>query len=234
MSTPHLETKKGEFAETVLMPGDPLRSKFIADSFLEDVTMVNTVRNMLAYTGYYKGVKVSTMGSGIGIPSCVLYAKELVTEYGVKKLIRVGSCGGIAPEIKVRDVIIAHGASTDSNVNRMRFNNYDYSATADYNLLVNAVKAANKNSIDIHIGNIFTSDFYYHPDPNAYETMDKMGSLAVEMETAGLYGLASEYKVKALSILTVSDHIITGESTTSEEREKTFGDMIKIALESLL
>jgi len=234
MATPHINAEKGDFAETVLLPGDPLRAKYIAENFLTDVKQVNDVRNMLGYTGTYHNQRVSVMGSGMGIPSCSIYATELITEYGVKNLIRVGSCGAVSLDVKVRDIIIGMGASTDSKVNRMRFNNHDFAAIADYELLENAVNSARNKGIKTRIGNIFSADLFYSPETEMFDIMEKYKILAVEMEAAGLYGVAAEFGAKALCILTVSDHIRTGEKTTSDERQNSFNEMIEIALDSIL
>lgn len=234
MATPHINAVDGAFAETVLFPGDPLRAKYIAETFLEDVVQVTDVRNMLGFTGTYKGKKVSVMGSGMGIPSCSIYAKELITDYGVKNIIRVGSCGAISTDVKVRDVIIGMGACTDSGVNRTRFKGYDFAAIADYNLLANVVKAADAANIDVKVGNVYSADLFYTPDAEMFDVMEKMNVLGVEMEAAGLYGVAAEYGANALCVVTVSDHIRTGEATTSDERQNTFNDMIVMTLESLL
>lgn len=198
MATPHIHAPEGAFAETVLMPGDPLRAKHIADTFLQDVVCVNTVRNMFGYTGTYQGKKVSVLGSGMGIPSMSIYATELVKFYGVKNIIRIGSCGGLPLDVKVRDVVIAMGASTDSNVNRNRLGgNLDFAALADYGLLERAVAAARAKSIDVKVGNLFTSDLFYNPDPTLFDRLEKYGVLGVEMEAAGLYGVAAEFGIKA-------------------------------------
>ena len=234
MPTPHISAEPGDFAELILLPGDPLRAKHIADTFFDDVVQVNTVRNMFGFTGTYQGKRVSAMGTGMGIPSASIYAKELITEYGVKKLIRVGSCGGIGADVGIRDVIIAMGACTDSAVNRARFRNLDYSAIADYELLRAAVDAAEAKGKTVRVGNVFSADLFYHPDFGIFDTMEAMGVLAVEMEAAGLYGVAAEYGAQALAILTVSDHVRTGEATSSDERQSTFNDMIEIALEAAL
>ncbi|ADN77056.1 purine-nucleoside phosphorylase [Ferrimonas balearica DSM 9799] len=234
MATPHINAPAGAFAETVLFPGDPLRAKYIAETFLENVEQVTDVRNMLGFTGTYKGKKVSVMGSGMGIPSCSIYAKELITEYGVKNLIRVGSCGAISTDVKVRDVIVAMGACTDSKVNRTRFKDNDFAAIADFGLLRNVVDAAEKAQIPVRIGNVFSADLFYTPEPVMFDVMEKMGVLGVEMEAAGLYGVAHEFGANALCVVTVSDHIRTGEATTAEERQNTFNDMITMTLESLL
>ncbi|EKE72405.1 purine-nucleoside phosphorylase [Gallaecimonas xiamenensis] len=234
MATPHINANPGDFADVVLMPGDPLRAKYIAETFLDDVKEVTNVRNMLGFTGTYKGRKISVMGHGMGIPSVSIYAKELITEYGVKKLIRVGSCGAISTEVKVRDVIIGMGASTDSKVNRMRFRDHDFAALADFNLVKNAVDAAATKGVSVRVGNIFSADLFYNPDFSMFDVMEKHGILGVEMEAAGLYGVAAEFGAQAVCIVTVSDHIRTGEETTAEERQNTFNDMIEVALESVL
>ncbi|MBP8228074.1 MAG: purine-nucleoside phosphorylase [Pararheinheimera sp.] len=231
MATPHIHAPEGAFAETVLMPGDPLRAKHIADTFLQDVVCVNTVRNMFGYTGTYQGKKVSVLGSGMGIPSMSIYATELVKFYGVKNIIRIGSCGGLPLDVKVRDVVIAMGASTDSNVNRNRLGgNLDFAALADYGLLERAVAAARAKSIDVKVGNLFTSDLFYNPDPTLFDRLEKYGVLGVEMEAAGLYGVAAEFGIKALAIMTVSDHIRTGEALSAELRQTSFNEMVEIAL----
>jgi len=234
MATPHINAEAGDFAKTVLLPGDPLRAKYIADTFLENVKQVNDVRNMLGFTGTYKGKAVSVMGSGMGIPSCSIYAKELITEFGVENLIRVGSCGAVSKDIKVLDVLIGMGACTDSKVNRMRFDGHDFAAIADYGLLRKAVDAAEEADISVKVGNIFSADLFYTPNPEMFDTLEKLNVLAVEMEAAGLYGVAAEFGAKALTILTVSDHIRTGEVTTSDERQTSFNEMIVVALDSLL
>ena len=233
MSTPHIEANNGDFAQTVLMPGDPLRAQYIAENFLDDVVKVTGVRNMYGFTGTYKGKPVSIMGSGMGIPSMSIYARELIVSYGVKNLIRIGTCGGIGSDIKIRDVIFAQGASTDSNVNRARVRGYDFSAIADFDLLLNGVNAAKELGIKAKVGNVFTTDTFYQADNSFYQELDKLGMLAVDMETAGLYGVAAEYGAKAMALFTVSDHVITGEATPSEERQSTFNEMVKIALESI-
>lgn len=233
MSTPHISARKGDFAPSVLLPGDPLRARHIAENFLDDVTQVNEVRNMLGYTGSYEGVPISVMGTGMGIPSASIYATELITEYGVERLIRVGSCGGIVPSVELREVILAIGACTDSGVNRVRYGGYDFAATADFELLRAAVDAAAAQGVAVRVGNVHSADLFYNPDPEAFDRMESMGVLAVEMEAAGLYGVAAEKGGRALTIATVSDHVRTGASTTSEEREQTFNDMVVIALEAV-
>lgn len=233
MATPHISAENGDFAPSILLPGDPLRAKHIADSFLEDVTQVNDVRNMLGYTGSYHGVPVSVMGTGMGIPSASIYATELITEYGVERLIRVGSCGAVTEKVAVRDVILAIGACTDSGVNRVRYGNYDFAATADYWLLKAAEEAAKAKGIEVRVGNVHSADLFYNPDDEAFDRMENMGVLAVEMEAAGLYGVAAEKGARALTICTVSDHIRTGEATSSDERQETFNEMVEIALDAV-
>jgi purine-nucleoside phosphorylase len=231
--TPHINAEAGAFAKTVLFPGDPLRAKFIAETFLEEVKQVTDVRNMFGFTGTYKGKKVSVMGSGMGIPSCSIYATELITEYGVENIIRVGTCGAVSPDVKVLDVIIGMGASTDSAVNRTRFKGYDFAAIADYGLLRKAVESAEEKNINVKVGNIYSADLFYTPEPEMFDLMEKYNILGVDMEAAGLYGVAAEFGANALTILTVSDHIRTGEKTSAEERQTSFKEMILVALDSL-
>ncbi|MDK4681101.1 purine-nucleoside phosphorylase [Kingella negevensis] len=233
MATPHISAVDGAFAETVLMPGDPLRAKYIAETFLENAEQVTAVRNVYGYTGTYKGKRISIMAHGMGIPSCSIYAKELITEYGVKNLIRIGSCGAVLDDIHVRDVVIGMGASTDSSVNRMRFNNYDFAALADFGIVQALDAAAKAHGVNAKVGNIFSSDLFYHPHSNA-EMFRKYNILGVEMEAAGIYGVAAEFGAKAATICTVSDHIVREEYTTAEERQLTFNDMIKIALDAAI
>ncbi|HDX0985255.1 TPA: purine-nucleoside phosphorylase [Pasteurella multocida] len=232
--TPHINAPAGAFADVVLMPGDPLRAKYIAETFLQDVKEITNVRNMLGFTGTYKGRKISVMGHGMGIPSCSIYTKELITEYGVKKIIRVGSCGAVRMDVKLRDVVIGFGACTDSKVNRIRFKNHDFAAIADFDMTMAAVQAAKAKGLNVHVGNLFSTDLFYTPDVEMFDVMEKYGILGVEMEAAGIYGVAAEFGAKALTICTVSDHIRTHEQTTPEERQLTFNDMIEIALESVL
>jgi purine-nucleoside phosphorylase len=231
--TPHIAAEKGDFAEAILLPGDPLRAKYIAETFLTDARQVTGVRNMLGFTGAYVGMPVSVMGTGMGIPSASIYVTELIDEYDVKRLVRVGSCGGISRGVAVRDVIVGIGASTDSGVNRARYAGWDYSATADFELARTAVLAAQEAGVPVRVGNIHSADLFYNPVADAFDVMERMGVLAVEMEAAGIYGAAAEKGARALTILTVSDHVRTGDSTTSEERERSFDDMVKIALDRL-
>ncbi len=233
MPTPHISAEKGDFAEAVLLPGDPLRAKYIAEKFLDDAVQVNAVRNMLGFTGTYQGDRVSVMGTGMGIPSASIYATELINEYDVKRLIRVGSCGAISADVNIRDVVVGIGACTDSVVNRARYGGWDYAATADFELARAAVDAAEAAGKDVRVGNIHSADLFYNPVASVWDTLEKMGVLAVEMEAAGLYGVAAEHGARALTIATVSDHIRTGEATSSEERQSTFDDMVVIALNAL-
>lgn len=232
--TPHINAPAGAFADVVLMPGDPLRAKYIAETFLQDAKEVTNVRNMLGYTGSYKGRQISVMGHGMGIPSCSIYAKELITEYGVKKILRVGSCGAVRSDVKIRDIVIGLGACTDSKVNRIRFKDNDFAAIADFSMAQAAVQAAANKNIAVRVGNLFSADLFYTPDVAMFDVMEKYGILGVEMEAAGIYGVAAEFGAKALTICTVSDHIRTGEQTSAEERQLTFNEMIEIALESVL
>ncbi|MCL6270665.1 purine-nucleoside phosphorylase [Sansalvadorimonas sp. 2012CJ34-2] len=234
MATPHINAPAGAFADTILLPGDPLRAKYIAETFLENVEEVTNVRNMLGFTGTYKGQKISVMGSGMGIPSASIYYKELITEYGVKNLVRVGSCGAISEDVKVRDVVIGMGACTDSKVNRIRFKDHDFAAIADYGLLEKSVAAARSRGVSIKVGNLFSADLFYSPDGTMFDVMEKHGVLGVEMEAAGLYGVCAEFGAKGLAICTVSDHIRTGEALDSDARQLSFNEMIEIALDAAL
>lgn len=229
----HINAKQGEIADIVLLPGDPLRAKYIAETFLEDVTCYNEVRNMFGYTGTYKGKRVSVQGTGMGVPSISIYINELMEEYGVQKLIRVGTCGAIQKDVKVRDVILAQAASTDSKMNEIIFNGIDYAPTANFDLLLKAYNAGQAAGLNLQVGNVMTADMFYSEE-NQNEKLARYGVLAVEMETAALYTLAAKYGRQALSILTVSDHILTGEATSSEERQTTFNDMMKVALEAAI
>jgi len=229
----HINAKQGDIADIVLLPGDPLRAKYIAETYLEDVTPYNEVRNMLGFTGTYKGKRVSVQGTGMGVPSISIYVNELMQEYGVQKLIRVGTCGAIQKDVKVRDVIIAQSASTDSKMNEIIFNGLDFAPTGDFDLLLKAYNAGKEAGLNLKVGNIFTADMFYSEE-NQNEKLARYGVLAIEMESAALYTLAAKYGRQALSILTVSDHIITGEVTTSEERQLTFNDMMVVALEAAI
>lgn len=227
----HIDAKKGDIAETILLPGDPLRAKWIAETFLENATCYNEVRGMLGYTGTYKGQNISVQGTGMGIPSISIYAHELIAEFGVKNLIRVGSAGAIKKEIEMRDVIIAMAASSNSSLNRNRFKGGDFAPTASFKLFDKAIKTARDLNISYKAGNVLSSDLFYTDDPLDYEMWAAYNVLCVEMEAAGLYSIAAKHNVNALAILTISDSLITGEKTSAEERETTFNQMIKIALE---
>ncbi|MCL4142910.1 UNVERIFIED_CONTAM: hypothetical protein GTU68_064367 [Idotea baltica] len=227
----HIEAKKGAIAETILLPGDPLRAKWIAETFFESAVCFNKVRGMLGYTGIFKGKQVSVMGTGMGIPSISIYTHELITEYGVKNLIRVGSAGSYQKDVKIRDIVLAMAASSNSGLNELRFGGADYAPTANFELFQKAVEVAKQKNIPIKAGNVFTSDEFYADDFESYKKWSKFGVLCVEMETAGLYTVAAKHNVNALAILTIADSLVTGERTTSKERETTFKGMIQIALE---
>ncbi|WP_024768171.1 purine-nucleoside phosphorylase [Aquimarina macrocephali] len=229
----HIAAQPGEIAETVLLPGDPMRAKWIAQTFLDNPICYNEIRGMLGYTGTYKGKPVSVQGTGMGIPSALIYSHELISDYGVKNLIRVGSAGSYQKDIKLKDIVIAMAASSTSNINTARFINSDYSPTADFELFMKAIQYAKDNNIPIKAGNVLSSDEFYEDNPNSYQRWAEFGVLCVEMETAGLYTIAAKHKVKALAILTISDSLVTGEKTSSKERETTFSKMIDIALGTL-
>lgn len=228
--TPHIEAKNYDFAKTVLMPGDPLRAQFIAENYLTNVKQVNSVRNMLGYTGEYNGNTISVMGSGMGIPSISIYAYELYNFYGVENIIRVGSCCSYSERLKLYDIILAQGACTNSSFQK----NYNlpgtFSAIADFNLLLSAYNSAKNIGIEPVVGNILSSDIFYHDDPDTWKKWQKMNVLAVEMESYALYTIAASLGKKALSILTVSDSIITNEETTSTQRQNSFTQMMEVAL----
>lgn len=234
MSTVHINSQKNDFSDIVLMPGDPVRAKYIAEKYLDNYIQINNTRLMLAYTGFYKNKKISVMSHGIGIPSASLYVRELISEYHVKKIIRIGTCGAVRDDINLRDIVISMGASTDSKVNRIRFNNHDFAAIADFDMICKTVEVAKKMNIKVYIGNFFTTDSFYNDDKEILHILKKYNILGIDMETAGIYAVASEFKTKALSICTVSDHILNKESLTSKDRESSFNDMIKLALESTL
>ncbi|WP_338951216.1 purine-nucleoside phosphorylase [Fusobacterium nucleatum] len=230
----HIGAKEGDIAETVLLPGDPKRAKWIAENYLENVFCYTDIRGMLGFTGTYKGKKVSIQGTGMGIPSISIYITELMKDYGVKNLIRVGSAGSYQEDIKVRDVVIAMSVSTNSNINNRRFNGANFSPTVNFELFRMALKVAEEKNIKIKAGNVLTSDEFYSDNSDYYKRWADFGVLAVEMETAGLYTLAAKYKAKALSILTISDSLVSPEITSADEREKTFSEMIELALETAI
>jgi purine-nucleoside phosphorylase len=227
----HIGAKEGDIAGTVLLPGDPLRAKYIAENSLSGAICYNEVRGMHGYTGTYKGKRISVQGTGMGIPSISIYVNELITNYRAKNLIRIGSCGSMQADIKIRDVILAMSASTDSNINKLRFYGMDFASTANFTLLKKAYDIALEKAISVKVGSVLTTDTFYSDDPNSWKHWANYGVLAVEMETAALYTLAAKFKVNALSILTVSDSLVTREETTSEERQKTFNQMVEVALE---
>ncbi|WP_299791326.1 purine-nucleoside phosphorylase [uncultured Marivita sp.] len=228
--TVHIGAQKGEIAETVLMPGDPYRAKWAAETFLEDPQLVNEVRGMLGFTGIWNGHRVTIQGSGMGMPSLSIYANELIRDYGAKTLIRIGSCGGMQPHVGIRDVILAMTASTLSTPSRGIFKELNFAPCADWTLLSAAAKAAKAKGTKTHVGGIYSSDVFYDERPDLNEQMTRHGILGVEMEAAELYNLAARHSVRALAVLTVSDHLQTGEALPSEDRERSFGDMVEIAL----
>lgn len=230
--TIHIGAKDGEIAETVLMPGDPYRAKWAAETFLEGATLVNEVRGMLGFTGTWKGQKVTIQGSGMGMPSLSIYANELIKDYGCQTLIRIGSCGGMQEKVKVRDVILAMSATSVSTPSRGIFRELSFAPTADWSLLKAAFEAAEARGVPTHVGGIYSSDVFYDERPDLNEQMTRHGILGVEMEAAELYTLAARYGRRALAVLTVSDHLITHEALPSKDREKSFGDMVEIALEA--
>ena len=227
----HIGANKGDIAPTVLMPGDPLRAKHFAETFLDDPVCFNQVRNMLGYTGSYKGKRVSIMGSGMGIPTLSIYVHELIHEYDVSTIIRVGTCGSVQPDLNPGDVVLAMASSTNSHINRLRFNGMDYAPTASFDLLLAAYQTAQDRGVDVTVGMMFASDTFYTDDPDWWKKWAEYGVLVVEMETAGLYTLAAKFNIQALSILTVSDSLVTGEEATAKEREQSYTQMAEIALE---
>lgn len=231
--TIHIGAQPGEIAETVLMPGDPYRAKWAAETFLEDVKLVNEVRGMLGFTGMWKGNRVSIQGSGMGMPSLSIYANELIRDYGAQTLIRIGSCGGMQDKVGLRDIIVAMTASSISTPSNGIFREFSFAPCADWTLLQAAVAAAGKrDGVTTHVGGIYSSDVFYDERPDLNEQMVRHGILGVEMEAAELYTLAARYGRRALAVLTVSDHLGTGESMPSDQRERSFGDMVEIALEA--
>jgi purine-nucleoside phosphorylase len=230
--TIHIGAEAGQIAETVLLPGDPYRAKWAAEIFLTEVQQVNNVRGMLGFTGFWNGHRVTIQGSGMGMPSLSIYVNELIKDYGAKTLIRIGSCGGMQEHIGVRDVILAMTASTLSTPSRGIFKELNFAPSADYDLLHKAVQAAQAKGTPTHVGGIYSSDVFYDERPDLNEQMVRHGILGVEMEAAELYILAARHKCRALAVLTVSDHLLTGESLPSEQRESSFGDMVEIALEA--
>ncbi|MEY8835371.1 purine-nucleoside phosphorylase [Phaeobacter italicus] len=230
--TVHIGAEKGEIAETVLLPGDPYRAKWAAETFLKDVRLVNEVRGMLGFTGTWNGHPVTIQGSGMGMPSLSIYVNELIRDYGAKTLIRIGSCGGMQEKVKIRDVILAMTATTLSTPSRGIFKEVNFAPCADWSLLRAAANAAASRDLAPHVGGIYSSDVFYDERPDLNEQMVRHGILGVEMEAAELYTLAARYDCRALAVLTVSDHLQTGEALPSDQRERSFGDMVEIALEA--
>ena len=234
MST-HIGAEPGQIAPTVLLPGDPLRARWIAENFLDDATCYSEVRGMYGFTGTWRGRPVSVQGSGMGQPSMSIYVNELFQDYDVRRIVRVGSCGALTERVALRDVVIASGACTDSSMNRLRFHGLDFAAVADFDLLSAAhAAAAGRDDVTAHVGLIFSGDTFYSPRPELMEPMVAHGVLAVEMEASALYTLAASYGRQALAICTVSDHVVTGEEATSQEREQTYTPMVEIALAAAL
>lgn len=231
----HIGANKGDIADKILLPGDPLRAKYIAETFLEDITQYNDVRGMYGFTGTYKGERVSVQGTGMGVPSISIYVNELIQSYDVQKLIRVGTCGAIQKDVKVRDVILAQGATTDSQTNRIVFDGIDYAPLADFDLLKKAYDIGTEKGMNLRVGNVFTSDTFYRENAaELHELLATYKVLAIEMESSALYTLAAKYDRQALSVLTVSDNMLTGEETSSEERQTTFNEMMIVALEAAI
>jgi len=233
MPSIHINAPAGAIASSVLMPGDPLRAKYIAETFFDAPLQVTDVRNMLGFSGTYHGHQVSVMAHGMGMPSALIYCTELIREYRVRRIIRIGSCGTVQPEIELRDIIIALAASTDSNVNRMRFGGHDFAAVADFDLLRVAVQTAEARGMAVHVGSVFSTDLFYGHKPEFLDLMERYRILGVEMETAGIYSLAAEHGVEALTMCTVSDHITKGEKLSSEDRQTSFDQMIELALQTV-
>jgi purine-nucleoside phosphorylase len=232
----HIAAADGQIAPHVLMPGDPMRAKWIAENFLDGAECYSEVRGMLGFTGTYRGERVSVQGSGMGLPSMSIYLNELLREYGVRSVVRVGSCGALTEDLALRDIVIASGACTDSSMNRIRFEGLDYAPVADFGLLRAAYDAATARDLPAatRVGLLMSSDSFYHPRPELTSRMVDYGVLAVEMEASALYTLAAQHKARALAICTVSDHVLTGEQTSWEERQNSFGDMVEIALDGNL
>ena len=234
IGTPHIGASKEQIAETVLMPGDPLRAKALAENYLDEVELVTSVRNMFGFTGTFKGKPVSIMGSGMGMPSISIYAHELFDYYDVSQIIRVGTCGALFDDMQVGDLVLASAASTDSAMNRERFGDWDFSASADFELLRQVYEEAVHKGLKIRTGNVFSSDWFYHPDETFIEKVQKMGILALDMESAALYALAHQHGKRALTILSVSDVIPTGEQASHEIRQNAFGAVIEVVLDAVL
>lgn len=230
----HIGAEPGQIAPYVLMPGDPLRAKWIAENFLEDAEQYTDIRNMLGYTGTYKGIRISSQGSGMGMPSFGIYCTELFKDYDVQTIIRVGSAGGLRDEVKIRDLVLAQGACTDSNLNNLRFEGINFAPIADFELLQAAYSVGEQRGDRMHVGNCFSSDSFYNDRAELVSRTAEYGTFAVEMEAAALYTLAAKYGRKGLAILTISDHLLTGEETSALERQESFGDMVEMALETIV
>lgn len=230
--TPHISAEKGDFAKVCLLPGDPLRARYVAEKFLDGARLVTSVRNMEGYTGSYRGTPISVMGTGMGIPSASIYATELINVYGVEVLIRIGSAGGIQPDVVLRDVVIAVGASTDSNVNRTRFEGHDFAALADFEITRTLAEVAGTRGVRARIGNVLSSDLFYRPNLSFFDTARRMGILAVEMEAAGIFGVAAEHGARAAAAMTITDVLGSEVELTAEEREQSLDDMISLTLEA--
>jgi purine-nucleoside phosphorylase len=233
MTTPHINAPAGAFADTVLLPGDPLRARHIAHTLFDDAEQVTDVRHMLGFTGRWRGRRVSVMGTGMGIPSCSIYATELAREYGVRRLVRVGTCGALRDDVNLGDVVVALGAGTDSAVNRLRCGGHDLGAAASWPLLHATVDALRDAKLPLHVGGVFSTDSFYHPDPALFPRLARLGVLAVEMEAAGLYGVAAECGAQALAVLSVSDHLPRGEHIDSAQRETGLDAMLRAVLDAV-
>ena len=227
----HIGAKAGQIAEAVLLPGDPLRAQFVAETYLDSPECYSRIRGMLGFTGHYKGKMVSVQGTGMGIPSVSIYAHELINEYGAKRLIRIGTCGALQESMKLGEVVLAQAACTDSSVNRIRFQGCDFAPAASFQLLLTAHGAAEKRGVSVRVGTVLTSDTFYADEPDSWKIWARYGVLAAEMETAALYTLAAGHNVQGLSILTVSDSLVTGETASSEQRQQSYTDMMEIALQ---
>ena len=234
MGTPHIEAAAGDFAELVLMPGDPLRAQALAEGFLDSPRQVNSVRNMLAFTGTFGGRPVSIMGSGMGMPSISIYAHELFADFGVQRIVRVGTCGGLLPDMRLGDLVLATTAGTDSSMNRLRCNGWDLAAGADFGMLRAVSRAAEEAGLEVRAGQVFSTDFFYHPDPGFIDRVRDLGVLALDMESAALFALAAQHGKRAMTLLSVSDVIPTGEHATPEARQNAFSAVIGLVLGALL
>ncbi|MDQ6418937.1 purine-nucleoside phosphorylase [Paenibacillus sp. LHD-117] len=229
----HIEAAKGDIAESVLLPGDPLRAKYIAETFLDNAVCYNNVRGMLGFTGLYNGKRVSVQGTGMGMPSAAIYIHELINDYGAQNLVRIGTCGAIQHDVRIRDIIIAQAAATNSAMIRNEFPGYDFPQIGNFDLIKSAHDIGISKGLSLRVGNVLSSDIFYTDSNDAFEKLGRHGVLAVEMESAVLYYLTAKFGVRGLSLLTVSDHILTGEQTTAQERQTTFNDMITVALETV-